>query len=110
MTDIVVADPQHSPGFEAFFICAYLQLLDILTTLAFLVQGVAEANPLVHAAIRVSSNPLLGLAAVKAAPMIMAFYCWRSRRVRVLRRMNIFFAVLVAWNLVALIIGSATGA
>ena len=102
-----MAEAPRTPALRAFLICAYLQLLDVLTTLAFLVQGVMEANPLVRAAMRYSPNPLIGLAAVKAAAMIMALYCWKSQRIGLIRRMNVFFAVLVAWNLIALILGSA---
>jgi CHASE2 domain-containing sensor protein len=83
----------------------YLQLLDFMTTVAFLVNGVAEGNPLVRFVLGVAPNPLGGLLAVKAAAMILGFYCWRMRRDRTLMRINIMFAVLVAWNLVALILG-----
>jgi hypothetical protein len=106
MTD-TVDGATRSPALRAFLICAYLQLLDVLTTLAFLVQGVTEANPIVRAAMRLSPNPLIGLAAVKGAAMFMALYCWSSGRTRIMRRMNVFFAVVVAWNLIALIVGSA---
>lgn len=85
----------------------YLQLLDLLTTVAFLVQGVREANPLVRFAIGVAPNPLTGLLAVKIAAMLLGLYCWRFGRNRVLGRMNVMFALVVAWNLTALIVGSA---
>lgn len=85
----------------------YLQLLDLLTTVAFLVQGVREANPLVRFAIEVSPNPLTGLVAVKIAAMLLGLYCWRFGRNRVLGRINVMFALVVAWNLTALIVGSA---
>jgi len=34
----------------------------------------------------------------------LGFYCWRYRRERVLVRINILFAIVVVWNLVALIV------
>jgi hypothetical protein len=82
---------------------AYLQALDILTTLVFLGQGVEEANPLVRMALAVSRNPLTALLAIKAAAVAMAVYCRWSGRSRVLAGANAFFAALVVWNLLALL-------
>ena len=84
---------------------AYLQGLDILTTLAFLLGGVQEGNPLVRAAIRFVGGPLAGLLAIKLAASLLAAYCWWSGRVTLLQKVNLFFAGLVAWNLVCLILG-----
>jgi hypothetical protein len=84
----------------------YLQLLDLLTTLAFLIQGVREGNPLVRLAIDFAPNPVSGLLAVKMCAVLLGLYCWRNEKIPLLRRMNVFFAVLVAWNLVALVLGS----
>jgi hypothetical protein len=83
-----------------------LQFCDALTTVAFLRQGVAEANPLIRFAFGLTS-PALALFAVKAAACALAWLAWRSRRVRLLRRVNCFFALCVAWNLLAISIGSA---
>jgi hypothetical protein len=84
---------------------AYLQLLDLLTTVAFLVHGVREANPLVRMAVEGCSNPLIGLIAVKGAAMALGLYCWKNGRGRALARINLLFAAVVAWNLAALIAG-----
>ncbi len=84
----------------------YLQLLDILTTLAFLMQGVAEANPFVRWAIAQGENPVQALVLVKAFAVALAVYCVIRARHRVLRIANIFFAVVVAYNLVIIIISS----
>ena len=86
----------------------YLQLLDLLTTVAFLVHGVEESNPIVRAALVHTGNPMLGLVAVKLAGVLVGVYCWRSGRHRLLARINVWFAALVAWNLIA-IIGAAVG-
>ena len=85
---------------------SYLQVLDFLTTIAFLMQGVREANPLVRWAID-TAHPLGGLLAVKVAAAALGIYCWRRGRLRLLSRINILFAVVVAWNLAALIVASA---
>ena len=89
---------------------AYLQLLDLMTTLAFLVHGVREGNPLVRFAMDCSPNPLGGLLLVKALAVLLGVYCWRIGRTRVLARMNVLFAIVVTWNLAALIAGSVHSA
>lgn len=83
------------------FVC--LQFLDVLTTLIFLSCGVHEANPLVRLALEAArGNPAAALLAVKVAGFAAAFYAWRSGRHRLLGRINLLFAVCVAWNLVAI--------
>jgi Domain of unknown function (DUF5658) len=79
-----------------------LQFADLGTTLVFLQRGVGEANPLVAALIRVSGQPALAVLLVKAAGCLMAAYAWRSRRTRLLRHINVFFALCVAWNLLVI--------
>lgn len=81
----------------------YLQILDMLTTIAFLWHGVQEANPLVNAAIRVTDHPLGGLLLIKTIAVTVAFACWRTGRHRLLARANIFFCLLVIWNIVAIL-------
>ena len=85
---------------------SYLQMLDFMTTVAFLLNGVREGNPLVRLALQYSPHPLGGLLLVKLAAVALGLYCWRGGRDRLLTRMNVLFAVVVAWNLVALIVGS----
>jgi hypothetical protein len=82
----------------------YLQALDFLTTVAFLLNGVREANPLVRLALAASPSPLVGLLGVKLVAVILAIYCVRRSRQRLLARVNAFFAVLIAWNLLVLIV------
>ena len=86
---------------------SYLQVLDFLTTVAFLLNGVQEGNPLVRLAMQVSPNPMLGLLMVKIAAVGLGIFCWKQGRNGVLGRINLMFAIIVAWNLGALIVGSA---
>lgn len=83
---------------------AYLQLLDLLTTAAFLLAGVKEANPVVVLAMDLAANPILGVAAVKALALMLGLYCWWTSRSRLLKMATAFYAVLVAYNLVCLIL------
>lgn len=85
---------------------SYLQVLDFLTTVAFLLHGVREGNPLVRYFLSSSVNPINGLLIVKLVAVLLGLYCWYMGRSKVLQRINFLFAVLVAWNLVALILGS----
>jgi hypothetical protein len=85
---------------------AYLQLLDLLTTIAFLLHGITEGNPMVRLAMNAAPNPVWGLLAVKLIALLLGLYCWKRAKFQLLGRVNVLFAILVAWNLVALILGS----
>jgi len=86
---------------------SYLQVLDFLTTVAFLLNGVREANPIVKTALALSASPIAGLVAIKVLAVMLGLYCWRLGKHTVLARTNVVFAVIVAWNLIALILRSA---
>ena len=85
---------------------AYLQVLDLLTTLAFMLHGVREGNPLVRLMMHSTANPLNGLLLVKLVAAGLGLYCWKLGRGRLLARINIAFALIVAWNLGALIVAA----
>jgi hypothetical protein len=86
---------------------SYLQVLDFLTTVAFMINGVREGNPLVRLAVQYAPHPLGGLLIVKAVAVGLGLFCWVRGRERLLTRINLLFALLVAWNLAALIIATA---
>lgn len=85
---------------------SYLQVLDFLSTIAFLAYGVQEGNPLVRYCIEVTSSPVAGLLVVKGGAVLLGIIAWRMNRHRLLARVNVFFALLVTWNLFALILGA----
>jgi hypothetical protein len=87
---------------------SYLQILDLLTTVAFLMNGVKEANPIVEGMMHMTASPVTGLLLLKLIAILLGVYCWRMRKYHLLVRINILFACLVAWNLVALIAASKT--
>jgi len=87
----------------SLLIFGYFQFLDILTTVVFLLSGVREANPIVKFALETAPNPIAGLVIIKLAALGLAYYCWRMGRRSLLLRINILFAILVSWNLFALI-------
>jgi hypothetical protein len=84
----------------------YLQILDALTTIAFMMHGLNEVNPVIKWAMRESFNPLGGLFLVKAASVVLAVVCVSSSRYGVLRKVNVFFALVVAYNVIALILAA----
>src|SRR4051794_30653395 len=84
---------------------SYLQILDALSTVAFLMLGVHEANPLVRFAFSLGLGPIAGLALVKGAALTIGAYCAMKGREKLLGRANLLFAALVAWNLLAVILG-----
>lgn len=84
----------------------YLQLLDALTTVAFMLQGVGEGNPIARWAMRATENPISGLFMLKAAGVALAMFCIYRSRERFLRRVNVLFAAVVVYNLVALILAN----
>jgi len=86
---------------------SYLQVLDFLTTVAFLINGVSEGNPVVKWAIAAFPSPLAGLAAVKIVALALGIYCWQTAKGQLLSRINVGFALLVAWNLLTLIMKTA---
>lgn len=85
----------------------YLQGLDILTTIAFLLSGVEEGNPIVREVMLRSPNPVMGLVAVKCLAVCLGLYCWLTDRGLLLQRVNYGYAALIAWNLLCLIFGLA---
>jgi len=92
---------------QSLLLFSYLQVLDMLSTVAFLMLGVHEANPLVRFAFSIGLGPIAGLLLVKVAAVSIGVYCWVMGRERVLIRANLLFALLVAWNLLAVIRGAA---
>lgn len=86
---------------------SYLQMLDFLTTIAFLMNGVQEGNPLVRWALVATPSPFLGLLLVKLAALGLGLYCWQSRKLQLLSKINLGFAALIAWNLLSLIVKAA---
>jgi multisubunit Na+/H+ antiporter MnhG subunit len=80
-----------------------LQLCDVASTLVFLRHGVVEGNPLVAGLIVAMLSPVAALALVKAGGCALGCYAWRTKRVRLLRRANLFFGACVAWNLLAIL-------
>jgi hypothetical protein len=85
-----------------------LQVMDTLTTLLFLHQGVREGNPLMRVALSGSLQPQVTLILTKIFAITLATFAWRTGRIALLRKMNVLFALFVAWNLVATLVAHAS--
>lgn len=85
---------------------AYLQALDLLSTAAFLSHGVGEANPVVRWSMSIAPNPVSGLLGVKLLALLFAIYCIKSQRDLLLAKVNIFYAVLIVWNMACLVMAN----
>ncbi len=78
-------------------IFAVLQLLDVLTTLFGMHYGAQEASPFIRTLMHL--GPLTGLLASKLVAFGIAGMCIWTRRVRVVKWINLWYAGLVIWNL-----------
>jgi len=86
---------------------SYLQMLDYLTTVAFLLIGVQEGNPFVRLLMESAPTPVAGLVLAKAIALGLGIVCWRREKAALLKRINWMFAALVVWNMTALIQAAA---
>ncbi len=86
------------------FSVLYLQLLDLLTTVLAILNGGAEANPLISWSIHL--HGVYGLVAAKAVVAVLALYCAWSGRQRLLQRVTWLYAVIVVWNVLVAIGGT----
>jgi uncharacterized membrane protein len=74
-----------------------LQIADVATTVIFMAMGIGEANPLAsHLMTRF--GPLLGLISLKLAAICIALVCKAASHPTFVRRINIFYMVIVLVN------------
>ncbi len=78
---------------------AYLQLLDVMTTLLYFAHQGPEANPLVNLLMHSAGSPIAGLVVTKLLAFAVALYCWRRSRERLLWGVNLFYSAVIVWNL-----------
>src|SRR5579864_8548068 len=83
-------------------IFCYLQALDFLTTLIGLKLGISEASPFIRSLMHY--GPSIAVAASKIAALVLAAVCIKLNRSYLLRYVNYWFAAIVVWNLVNILI------
>jgi hypothetical protein len=84
----------------------YLQILDVLTTVAVVRNGLYAGNPILQLVIQSTPSPWQGLLLVKLVVLTLGIYCYHVRRGLLLQTVNVCYAFLIVWNIVAIIIGS----
>jgi len=87
---------------ECLKLFAYLQILDVLTSLIGFKVGAAEASPAVRLMIH-SLSPLAGLAVSKLIAVLLAGLCILLKKPQAIRRITYWYAVLVLWNAVVIL-------
>jgi hypothetical protein len=87
----------------------YLQVLDLMTTAVFLASGIEEANPFLGLLMESGASPLIGLLCGKMLGALLGFYCWHTERYKLLYRANLFFGLLIVWNLFAMMLRAYGG-
>ena len=80
----------------------YLQALDFLTTLIGLKLGISEASPFIRSLMHF--GPGIAVAASKIVAIMLAVLCIKLNRSRLLRYVNFWYAGIVVWNLVNILI------
>jgi hypothetical protein len=84
---------------QVFF---YLQALDFLTTLIGLKLGISEASPFIRSLLHY--GPSVAVAASKIAALLLAAACIKLNRSHMLRYINYWFATIIVWNLINILI------
>jgi hypothetical protein len=84
-------------------IFVYLQLLDLLTSMAGFKVGAHEVSPFIAKLIHTSS-PLLGLAAAKIIGLAIGAACVALNRTRLIGWINYWYAALIVWNLCIILV------
>ena len=84
---------------EAFVL---LQVLDMATTLVGLRLGGTELNPMIASLMRLT-EPAIGLLLAKLIGFGLGGYFIWTQKTRLIRRINILFAILVLWNTLVIV-------
>jgi hypothetical protein len=84
-----------------FQVFVYLQLLDLLTTLVGFRVGAAEASPFIR--VLMHFGPAAGVFLSKLISLALGALCVYTRRLRLIRWMNLWFGALVVWNLLVIL-------
>ncbi|MBZ5594133.1 MAG: DUF5658 family protein [Acidobacteriia bacterium] len=84
---------------QVFF---YLQALDFLTTLIGLKMGIREVSPFIRSLLHY--GPAVAVAASKIVALVLAALCFKLKRSHLLRYVNYWYAAVVIWNLLNILI------
>ena len=85
----------------------YLQLLDLLTTLAGFKLGAGEANPFIR--VLMHAGPALGVLGSKAVALALGAYCIYAGKYRLIQKVTYWYSLLVVWNLMVMLAAPGPG-
>ena len=85
-------------------IFVYLQLLDLLTTLVGFKLGAAEASPFIR--ILMHAGPAAGVIAAKLVALMLGGVCVYVKKMNLIRWISYWYAGLVVWNLMVMLVST----
>jgi hypothetical protein len=80
----------------------YLQLLDLLTTLVGFKLGADEASPFIR--MLMHAGPVAGVLASKLVALVLGGVCVYAKKQNLIRWVSYWYAGLVAWNLMVMLV------
>jgi len=89
------------------YIFIYLQLLDLLTTLAGFRLGAAEASPFIR--LLMHAGPSLGVVLAKVCALALGGFCIYLKKEKLIRWITYWYGGLVVWNLMVMLAAPAAG-
>ena len=79
----------------------YLQLLDLLTTLAGFRMGAAEASPFIR--MLMHAGPAMGVILAKLCALALGGFCIYLKKENLIRWISYWYGGLVIWNLMVML-------
>jgi len=83
----------------------YLQLLDLLTTLVGFRLGAAEVSPFIR--VLMHAGPAVGVTISKLFALALGGVCVATKKAHLIRWASYWYAGLVVWNLMVLLVSPA---
>ncbi len=80
----------------------YLQLLDLLTTLAGFKLGAAEASPFIR--LLMHAGPVAGVLLAKLFALALGGFCIYLKKQNLIRWITYWYGGLVVWNLMVMLV------
>jgi len=87
------------------YIFIYLQLLDLLTTLAGFRLGAAEASPFIR--VLMYAGPTAGVLVAKLFALALGGFCIYLKKEKLIRWISYWYGGLVVWNLMVMLAAPA---
>jgi Domain of unknown function (DUF5658) len=86
---------------SVIYIFIYLQLLDLLTTLAGFRLGAAEASPFIR--VLMHAGPTAGVFVAKLFALALGGLCIYLKKEKLIRWITYWYGGLVVWNLMVML-------